>query len=304
MPLEKYRHAGFRKWSPTRMKATSETSKRTAGLLVALAVMFITVIRPPAAGAYVLEVPHVLDLTARAMGKLTALKIDQKLIIYPRAPDDFPTVLDETAIYVMPQRFRSDIVSDRLQRTYLEVADHALTVIDGRLTTDRDPFDLYQRLLRSRTRFQLMATLADLGVETAISSLGRIDKTVVYVLGARYPDESISQLAVDKETFLPVRLLLTNGGAGQRLTVQYDNWKKVQDGWFPSQVSFSLNDHLVREIRVVQIRVNPSLPAEMMDPEALMASVAAANGDSLPEQKQQAVDDVQQGVLEFQKKFE
>ena len=102
-------------------------------------------------------------------------------------------------------------------------------MIDGRLITTQDPFDLYQNLLRSRTRSQLMKTLNGLGVETSISSLGRVEETVVFVLGAHYPDESVSQLAVDKETFLPVRLLLTDGkteASDQRLEMYYRNWQK------------------------------------------------------------------------------
>lgn len=289
------------------MKAPSITPRWAAGLTAALSVILLTAIWSPAAAAHVLEGPHVLELTAKAMGRLTSLKIDQKRLIYPQTEDEGPTVLDETVVYVMPRRFRSDIVSDQIHRTHLEVSDQSLTVMDDRLTMTQDPFDLYQRLLRSRTRSQLMRTLNGLGVETAISSLGRIEETVVFVLGARYPDESVSQLAVDKQTFLPVRLLLTDGeieAADRRLEVYYDNWQKVQDGWFPIRVAFFINGRLAREIRVVQIYPNPSIPAELMDPEALKASIVATDTDAFQEQKQDAVDAIQQGVQDFQKKFD
>ena len=288
------------------MKKVPIPSQRTAALAAALAVILIIAVGPIKADAHVLEGPHILELTAKAMGRLATLKIEQKLLIYPQEKDAFPKVLDETAIYVMPRRFRSDIVSDRINRTHLEVADQCLTVTDGHLTPIPDPLDLYQRLLRSRTRTQLMQALNGLDVETAISSLGRIDETVVFVLGARYPDESVSQLAVDKETFLPIRLLLKDGrneDPDWRLAIFYHNWQKVQDGWFPNQVLFYINGRLSRELRVVQIRVNPSIPAELMDPEALKASIAATQAAPLQGQ-QQTVDAVQQGVRDFQKKFE
>ena len=275
--------------------------------MAACLVILLSTIWPPTVGAYVLGGPHVLELTAKAMGKLTTLKVDQKLLIYPQTPDALPKALDETVIYVIPRRFRSDIVSDQINRTHLEVAGQSLTVIDGRITTIQDPFDLYQRLLRSRTRSQLMKTLGGLGVETAISSLGRVDETVVFVLGARYPDESASQLAVDKETFLPVRLLLRDGNIDnpdQRLEIYYHNWQKVQDGWFPAQVVFFIGGNLVREIREVRMRVNPSIPADLMDLEALKTSIAMIQADSPQEQKQETVDAIQQGVQDFQKKFE
>ena len=83
-----------------------------SGLAVALSVILLFASLPPKAGAYVLEGPHILELTAQAMGRLTSLKINQKLLIYPQTPDMAPSALDETVFYVMPQRFRSDIASD------------------------------------------------------------------------------------------------------------------------------------------------------------------------------------------------
>ena len=278
-----------------------------AFFLAAFSVMLVTAALTDPAGAYVLEGPHVLELTAGAMGKVPALQVNQKLLIYPQSPETEPTIFNETATYVMPERFRSDIVSDQIQRTHLVFADSSITVIDGRMAVGENPFDLYQQLLRSRTRPRLMRTLNRLGVETAISSLGRVEETVVFVLGARYPDESVSQLAVDKETFLPIRLLLVDRGteaAGSHLEIFYRNWQKAQSGWFPLQVVFYINGRLAREIQVGDLRLNPSIPPELLDLEALKASVALHDADTPQGQKQKAVDAVQQAVQDFQKKFE
>lgn len=275
--------------------------------MAALLLLCLTTVAPGPAGAYVLEGPHIIELSADAMGGVAALQVDQKIIVYNQMPEQPPLVFDETATYVMPERFRSDLVSDHIQRTHLVFADSSLTVIDGRVTLGRDPFDLYQRVLRSRTRPRLMRTLNQMGVETAISSLGRLEETVVFVLGARYPNESVSQLAVDKKTFLPVRLLLVSvemEGVDSRLEVFYRNWQKVQSGWFPLQVVFYTDGILAREIRVADLRLNPSIPSEMMDLEALKASVAAIDADTPQGQKQEAVEEVQQAVQDFQKKFE
>ena len=291
----------------TRMKKPLKTPVWAACWMAALSVYICTLAAPVPSGAYVLEGPHVLQLTAEALGTIAALRVEQKILIYPQEPEATPTVFDETAIYVMPERFRADIASEQIQRTHLVFADSALTVIDGRLALGPDPFDLYQRLLRSRSRPRLLRTLNQLGVETAISSLGRLEETVVYVIGARYPDETASQLAVDKETFLPLRLLVVDkhaDPAGSRLEIYYREWQKFQSGWFPLQVVFYQDDALVREIRVADVSLNPSIPGELMDPEALKASVAAHAIDTPQSENQQAVETVQQAVEDFQKKFE
>lgn len=290
-----------------RMKKGSSAPVLAAFAIAAISVMLVMAAVPHRTDAYVLEGPHVMELTAKALGKIAAIQVNQKLLVYPKIPETAPAVFDETATYVMPERFRSDIVSDQIQRTHLVFADSSLTVIDGRMAVGGDLFDRYQQLLRSRTRHRLMRTLNRLGVETAICSLGRIGESVVFVLGARYPDESVSQLAVDKETFFPVRLLLVEQGtetAGRRLEIVYRNWQKIQSGWFPFQVLFYANDRLAREIRVADLRVNPSIPSDMLDLEALKASVAASNAETPQGQKQEAVEEVQQVVQDFQKKFQ
>ena len=289
------------------MKKRLKTPVWAACWMAALSVCILSVGAPVPSNAYVLEGPHVLQLTAKAMGTIAALRVEQKLLIYPQEPEALPTVFDETAIYVMPERFRSDISAEQIQRTHLVFADSALTVIDGRLALGPDPFDQYQRLLRSRSRPRLMRTLNQLGVETAISSLGRLDETVVFVIGARYPDETASQLAVDKETFLPLRLLLVDRHTNppdSRLEIHYREWQKLQSGWFPLQVVFYQDERLVREIRVADLLLNPSLPEALMDPEALKAAVAAQAADTPRTENQQAVETVQQAVEDFQKKFE
>jgi hypothetical protein len=104
-------------------------------------------------------------------------------------------------------------------------------------------------LLRSRTRPRLIRTLNQLGRGNRHISLGRLDETVVFVLGAHYPDESVSQLAIDKETFLPIRCCWWTTASTMtdwRLEIVYRNWQKVQSGWFPLQIVFYVNERLVR----------------------------------------------------------
>jgi hypothetical protein len=90
----------------------------------------------------------------------------------------------------------------------------------------------------------------------------------------------------------------------RRLEIFYRDWQKVQSGWFPLQVVFYTNGRLVREIRVADLRLNPTIPSDMMDLEALKTSVALHNAESPQARKQEAVEAVQQAVQDFQKKFE
>jgi hypothetical protein len=58
--------------------------------------------------------------------------------------------------------------------------------------------------------------------------------------------------------------------ADRHLEIVYRNWQKVQSGWFPLQVSFyRVNGRLAREIRVADLRINPTIPPVLMDLETL-----------------------------------
>ncbi len=281
---------------------------KTAIFFMAVIAISLAVTTPThRAWTYILEGPHILELTAEAMGRITAIRMTQKRLVYGEAPDAPPTQYDETAIYIMPERFRSDIVSDRIQRTYLVFADSSLLVTDGRITEGKSPLDVYQQLLRSRSRWRLMRTVNLLGVETAISSLGRVADNPVFIIGAHYPDESVCQLAIDKETFLPIRLLLVDPNAGamqKRLEMLFLDWKKVQEGMFPYKIMFTVDDHLTQTIEVTNVETNPPIPEDLMDPEALRASVAAQSVGSAGQKKEETVNEIQKAVHDFQKKFE
>jgi hypothetical protein len=129
-------------------KTKSLTRVRMVFSISTVLILLLMAAVPNRVDAYVLEGPHVLDLSAKAMGRIAALQVEQKLLVYPQSPETLPTVFDETAIYVMPERFRSDIASERIQRTFLVFADSSLTVIDGRTVVGENPFDIYQRLLQ------------------------------------------------------------------------------------------------------------------------------------------------------------
>lgn len=273
--------------------------------VIAIAVLLATL--SERAAAAVLEGAHILELTAQAMGTIATLQVHQKVLIYPQTPEGVPTILDETAIYAMPERFRSDTVSDRAHRTHLVFADSSLTLVGGRMVVGHNRYDRYQRLLRSRTRQRLIRTLNQMGVETAISSLGRFEDQVVFVLGARYPDESTSQLSVDQKTFLPIRLLLVDQrpeDADRRLEIVYRDWREAQKGLFPYQVLFYVNGRLAREIRVVDLISNPSIPSGMLDLEALKASAAMREANAAVGQEKESAEDRGRVEQDFQKKVE
>ena len=114
--------------------------------------------------------------------------------------------------------------------------------------------------------------LAAAGIDTSLTCLGRFEGRVAVVLGSEKPNERVSQVWVDKETFQPMRWVLVDGtddAPGTATEIRYDDWRQVNKTWYPMHVAIYKDGGMVREIRVEALRVNPSFPKELLDAESL-----------------------------------
>jgi hypothetical protein len=293
--------------------------------------------------AYVLHGKHILELMTEKIGQAKSLFISQKVTFYYIEPppqiaeagdednavttqvepsyigtgtaaaasaedDPAPDVveMDESLRYLISEAFRSDIITDDNQRIHVFTNGEALTIIGGAVrATSQTRFDLYKDVLLFRTRPELVERLFRLGVDVSVSSLGRFEGRIAYVIGAQYPDESVDQLWVDHTTFRPLRWIIVNGTGGfssNPLDVRYLDWWQLDDTfWYPSRIEFYQNNQLVRMIKVQRYEVDPALSRDLFDIEQLRSSYPEAN-PALNEPD--SVSDVQQTIEEFSKMFE
>jgi len=249
--------------------------------------------------AYVLPGPYLLKLMTQNLGIANRLLVTQKLILHDDNPDMSADELSETLKFKFPKTFRSDIVSENIQRIRIVSDRIVFTVIDGKVSDEpENSYDHYKDLILFRSREILQERLSNIGVDVKVTSLGRFQGKPAYVLGAQYPDETSPQVWLDKKTFLPFRWIMARN-ATQNLEVLYLNWKKLNRTWYPMRIEFFSNGNLVREIRVQDIKVNPSFQADLFDIQQLKslypqdAPAEPKNGDK------EELDEVQKTIDEF-----
>jgi hypothetical protein len=293
--------------------------------------------------AYVLHGKHILDLMTEKIGQAKTLYISQKVTFYnyeppPQIPDtgdayrddasqmkttnadmdteavvaaqDYPAPevveMEESLRYLISEAFRSDIITDSNQRIHVSTNGEALTIIDGTArAASQTRFDLYKDVLLFRTRPELVERLFRFGIDVSVSSLGRMEDRIAYVIGAQYPNESVDQLWIDHETFRPIRWIIVGGGGGfssNPLDVRYLDWWQLDDTfWYPSRVEFYQDNLLVRSIKVQRYEVNPELSRDLFDIQQLRYTYPQVNPSS---DEPENVSDVQQTIEEFSKMFE
>ncbi len=263
------------------------------------------------ADGYVLEGPHVLSLMADKLNGAKTLQVHQQVTIEDPAISAEPVLLEETLRYLFPGNFRSDILQQNTRRIHVVSQGQKLTIVDDKITgTPEGPYDQYKDLLLSNSAHMLQKILYMNGVDVGITSLGRLGDQIVFVIGAIYPDESVPQVWVDKDQFVPLRWLFIRKGKGpsqadDRWDFLYAQWQKIDGAYYPFKIETFHNRQRIRLIRVTKADVNAVIDGELFNIAHLksihqMQQVPEPKEDQTPSE----VDEVRRTIEEFKKKFE
>jgi outer membrane lipoprotein-sorting protein len=241
------------------------------------------------------------------MGKAKRLAVTQTATIYRNGSTDDTDFTRETVVYRFPDAFRCDSVASSAQRIHVAASGLALTIVDQKVVAhEGNRFDRYKDLLLHRTRGILEKELPLLGVDVEVSSLGRFEDKIGYVVGARYPDETVSQVWVDKETFHPVRwLMVTVGSTGTAdlFEVRYSQWRQTENTWYPMHIEFYQDGVLVREITVEAVSVDAPVSDTLFDIQQLQALYPAETAEeSLPPDSDPLAEE-QETINKFEERY-
>jgi hypothetical protein len=275
--------------------------------IVSFCLISTTVFNQPSP-AYVLRGPHLLELMTQHYGRLNSLLVVQKVRYYTDNAEGIMVEADETLRYVFPNMFRSDTRSQNTRRIHVSAKGDVLTVIDKKIALKNETlFDLYKDILLYRSRRLLEKRLTSLGVDISITSLARFQGKIAYVLGAEKPDEYLPQIWIDKDSFQPIRWLTVldhSEAPGNVLEIRYSEWRRVRGVWYPMHVDYYRDAVLIREIRVESLQVNPDFEENLFKIERLRADYMPAIREETDGSVSEELNEVEQTIDEFRKKFE
>ena len=296
------------------------------------------------AHAYVLQGPHILQLMTEKMGKAKSLFVSQKVIFYnlqtkaelpneivsPESlkdgashtgfqldkpadienPSVQPAViqLEESLRYVFSEAFRSDSVSNDNQRVFVFNNGQTLSVIDGVISSVGETrFDLYKDLLLYRSREKLCERLSQLGIDVAISSLGKFENHLAFVVGAEYPDDTRPQVWIEMKTFQPLRMLIPGSNSLDKadfLEIRYSHWQEISKIWYPMRIEFVQDGKIVRAIEVRDYQINPHFAKDEFDIARLKLQYRQSAATPDRAEENEGLSEVQKTIEEFKKIFE
>ena len=190
-------------------------------------------------------------------------------------------------------------------------AGRSLTLIDGNIVTGAENrFDLFKDLLFYRSRMELAERLIRLGVDVSVSSLGRFEEKIAFVVGANYPDESVSQVWIDRDTFLPIRWIIKDVNSALKsdsLEIRYLTWWKIGKTRYPSRIEFYQDGNLVRVNQAINFEEDANFSGELFDIEHLKNEYPRAPVQPIvpgePDERDEP-SEIEKAIEEFRRIFE
>ncbi len=224
------------------------------------------------AAAYVLPAPFILKMMADRRERLELKDLTVQL---NTEVGEAGAVVEEYWYLKPPERSRR--VRQEEEQTVVELQregkqargpEGALKLVKGPIA---DPLptllfpagaDLDQKLQR------IVAQLKGLGVDTTVSALGRFNGTVCYIIGARSFEADRPQLWLDKETFLPLRLIHfpTHEGKKVRRELRWLEFGSSTTGeFFPRILEVWEAGKRSERAEVEKVEVNTKVPETIFD---------------------------------------
>jgi outer membrane lipoprotein-sorting protein len=277
-------------------------------LTFGIACTFIFFAWAAATRAYILPAEQILNFLIDGLGPGRTLIVTQKTVHYDPGFEGGIQEYEETLYYGFPDRFRSEVTAPGLEQVRVVNPDGAILVMNGRIVAETENgFDHFKDLLLYRQTGLLVDRLSQSGVNLQVVSLGRFNDKIVYVIGAKYPDESVPQVWIDKTTFRPARFLLPDGGSeGDSLQdIQFTDYTSLDKGkTYPGRILFLENDTLVKMQVLETFSVDAEVPGELFDVAYLRdAYEPLAPIQPLPPPASEP-EEVKKSIEEFKKIFE
>jgi hypothetical protein len=182
----------------------------------------------------------------------------------------------EERIYVkMPERLRR--VRQTEDRAEVEVQREGRWArgSEGDLKTQKGPpEDVLPLLLFTagndldKKQERILATLKTLGIDRSVVAFGRYQDQVCFIIGARSYAADASQLWIDKETFLPLRLIVTkktDSSVSKRETRWLEFGSSLTGDYFPRVIEVLQDGKRVSRSEVEKVESNTKNPETLFD---------------------------------------
>ena len=214
-----------------------------------IAFLFITVlswVRPGKPGAYIMPAEQLIGLMAANFSKFKTLAITQSTHVFDPQKQGKETILEEKIWLKAPDFYRSELIGR---------PDRGRTC-DGNTVCQPTTNLIYYRLFLANNEKAIMAQLSEMNVNLNSVALTRLNGVITYQIGET--DAEHPTLLIEKKRFLPLLFCygLTANSGSKMVTVQFDDYRKLREGWYPYKVICSTGNEIMESHSIHNLQVN------------------------------------------------
>jgi hypothetical protein len=214
---------------------------------------------PPATRGYILPADQIIRMAAENFSKFETLEIAQSTQREENATVQEVLGFKERVWIKRPGLVRSDILNDSLVRP-------------------SEPDAGFRLILLSNGWERLSRILSSMGIDLTRASFDRVNDVVAYRIGV--DNEESPAIFIEKERFLPLFLRYRTSGRDRSvsITVEFNEYRKLEQGWYPFEITYREKEGFKETYRVDQIQVNVPMDRSLFD----AVEVEASNTSSRP----------------------
>jgi hypothetical protein len=209
----------------------------------------LTWVMPYKAEAYIMPADQLVGLMMANFSRLKSLVITHTAHLYSSQDQEADTVLEERIWLKSPGLFRVELMGR----------------LEGQGSGDRLSINMaFRRLLMANDGQSIMTLLLEMGINRESMGFTRFNGTIAYRIGDKSPQSP--KLLIEKERFLPLLISYrVPGDPGQKmLTVQFDDYRKLPEGWYPHQISYMAGKDISARYFIIDVQVNVPVDSSLM----------------------------------------
>ena len=266
--------------------------------------MLFFILLPGVGEAFIPQTPHLLHLVIKKIKQPVGIEAYQtkKILNYEDTQKGY-VELEEKLIYLYPNRFRFETLSDTMTSFSVESDLRFVKVMDRVIVSHDKPLvDLYTDILLYRDYESLLNQLDLAGIDTTKVSFQRYNDTICYVIGQPLEKgKPFAGLWIEKDTFLPIKYVVEKNG--WLVEFFYSNWQKTSKTWYPMQISIFLDNQLFAMVDVKSIDLKSGFSSSLFDIDHIERLYPINDPGSLDENSKQ-VDELDKHIEDFKKLYE
>jgi len=229
------------------LKTDSKIRKDLKHIVSFLFIAMLIFLMTGKAHAYVMPAEQVVDLMTRNYSKIKTMVITQSTHLITPEDLEVQMILEEKIWLKSPGFHHSEIMEQSEDWDF----------IANELMAKRPSPDMaFRQIFMAGDKNTVMALLSEMGINLNSVAFTRFDGVIAYRLGDE--DARKPKLLIEKERFLP---LLLNyrlwGDSGEKtVTVRFDDYRKVAEGWYPYEIAIFAGEDLEERYFITDLQAN------------------------------------------------